>query len=137
MTYNAYAYTAKSHIISYFSSSGITVRQCSTEVLQVFFDEKFKNGRLDGKGGLSPKTIRSLYNILRQSFEKAVDDKIIALNPCDKVELPRKVRFKPKFYSAEQLNALHLNPILCYRLSELQPYTGYEEVRFLDSNGTV
>lgn len=106
VTYNAYAYTAKSHIISYFSSSGITVRQCSTEVLQVFFDEKFKNGRLDGKGGLSPKTIRSLYNILRQSFEKAVDDKIIALNPCDKVELPRKVRFKPKFYSAEQLNAL-------------------------------
>lgn len=61
---------------------------------------------MDGKGGLSAKTLRHHRNIIRQSLSEAVKDGLIANNPCDYVELPRHDRYEATFYSAKQLQRL-------------------------------
>ena len=106
VTYLGYLHTAEKHILPYFDTSGLTLRDCTVKALQVYFDEKASGGRLDGKGGLSAKTLRHHRNIIRQSLSEAVKDGLIVNNPCDYVELPRHDRYEAAFYSAEQLQKL-------------------------------
>ncbi len=106
VTYLGYLHTAEKHILPYFDASGLTLRGCTVKVLQSYFDEKANSGRLDGKGGLSAKTLRHHRNIIRQSLSEAVKDGLIANNPCDYVELPRHDRYEAAFYSAEHLQRL-------------------------------
>lgn len=106
VTYLGYLHTAEKHILPYFDASGLTLRGCTVKVLQSYFDEKANSGRLDGKGGLSAKTLRHHRNIIRQSLSEAVKDGLIANNPCDYVELSRHDRYEAAFYSAEHLQRL-------------------------------
>lgn len=106
VTYLGYLHTAEKHILPYFDTSGLTLRDCTVKALQVYFDEKASGGRLDGKGGLSAKTLRHHRNIIRQSLSEAVKDGLIVNNPCDYVALPRHDRYEAAFYSAEQLQKL-------------------------------
>jgi integrase len=69
-------------------------------------DEKYQNGRLDGKGGLSPRSLRLHKNIISQALDLAVQSKLIPANPCQFVELPQNVRYESTFYNAKQLQAL-------------------------------
>lgn len=106
VTYLGYLHTAEKHILPYFDTSGLTLRDYTVKALQVYFDEKASGGRLDGKGGLSAKTLRHHRNIIRQSLSEAVKDGLIVNNPCDYVALPRHDRYEAAFYSAEQLQKL-------------------------------
>ncbi len=106
VTYLGYLHTAEKHVLPYFDASSLTLRDCTVKTLQAYFDEKAQNGRLDGKGGLSAKTMRHHRNIIRQSLAEAVKDGLLTSNPCDYVELPRHERFEATFYTAEQLQKL-------------------------------
>ena len=46
-------------------------------ILQVYLDEKFCNGRMDGSGGLSPRSMRLHKNILYQTLKEAVRDGVL------------------------------------------------------------
>lgn len=105
-TFEWYRSSAELHVISFLAKNNTTLRSCSTELIQSFLDSKSENGRVDGKGGLSPRTIRTFYLILKQSLDLAVDDGLIETNPCAKVELPRMTKREPTFYNAEQLKEL-------------------------------
>ena len=106
VTYQGYEQTANAQVIPYFEQSGLTLRDVTTEKLQTYFDEKAANGRRDGKGGLSPTTLRQFKNIIYQTLNEAVKNRLIPANPCQFVELPRKERYEATFYNAEQLKAL-------------------------------
>lgn len=106
VTYQSYDLIAQKHILPYFDENGLRLYQCNVKTLQAFFDEKYANGRLDGKGGLSAASLRQLKNILYQSLTIAVKDGLISANPCQFVELPRKEHFEASYYSAEQLQTL-------------------------------
>ena len=106
VTYRGYLQTAQTQVLPYFDANALRLSECTAEVLQGYFDEKFKSGRLDGKGGLSPKTLRHLRGILSLAFDEAIKEKRFASNPCQFVELPRKERYEAHFYSAEQLRQL-------------------------------
>lgn len=106
VTYLGYLNTAEKQVLPYFDANGLTLQGCTVKVLQAYFDEKARSGRLDGKGGLSAKTMRHHRNIIRQSLSQAVKEGLLTSNPCDYVELPRHERFEAAFYSAEQLQQL-------------------------------
>lgn len=106
VTYRSYLHTAETHILPYFDEAALTLKDCTIAALQVYFDEKARNGRKDGKGGLSPKTLRHHKSILLQTFAECVKNGLIPTNPCQFVELPRKERYEAHFYSAEQLQRL-------------------------------
>ena len=80
---------------------GLKLQKLTTNQLQVFFNEKRMNGRIDGKGGLSPKTIRNMYNMLHEALQQAVINKIVSVNTSEGVVLPSKeekeiIVFKPE-----------------------------------------
>ena len=106
VTYQGYELTARLHVLPYFDENGLKLCDCTIDTLQSYFDEKYKNGRKNGKGGLSPTSLRQLKNIINQSLTEAVKGGLIASNPCQYVELPRKERYESHCYTAEQLQQL-------------------------------
>ena len=82
------------------------MQEVTTKVLQAYFDEKRVNGRLDGKGGLSPKSLRLHKNVLFQALTDAVRNQLLSSNPCQFVQLPQKERKEAHFYSATQMQTL-------------------------------
>ncbi len=106
VTLQGYEALAKVHILPYFDDLQIKLIEVDRHVLQKYFDEKYRNGRTDGKGGLSPASLRLHKNVLYQTLKDAVLNELILSNPCEYVTLPQMQRYESKFYTADQLNAL-------------------------------
>lgn len=106
ITYQGYEILANSHVLPYFEASPIKLQEVTREVLQAYIDEKSLHGRKDGKGGLSPRSVRMHKNILYQTLNMAVKEKLLPSNPCQFIELPKQEHSTAKFYSAEQLQKL-------------------------------
>lgn len=106
VTYQGYETLAKSHILPYFDQSGLLLQQIARADLQAYLDEKASHGRKDGKGGLSPRSIRLHKNILHQTLNEAVKNGLITSNPCQLLDLPSVPRYEAGFYTCEQLKAL-------------------------------
>ena len=98
-TYASYQAYVERHVSPLIG--GLQLQKLTTNQLQVFFNEKRMNGRIDGKGGLSPKTIRNMYNMLHEALQQAVINKILSVNVSEGVVLPSKeekeiIVFKPE-----------------------------------------
>ena len=106
VTYQGYDTLAQTHILPYFDALGIRLQEVTTKVLQAYFDEKRVNGRLDGKGGLSPKSLRLHKNVLFRALTDAVRNQLLSSNPCQFMQLPQKERKEAHFYSATQMQTL-------------------------------
>lgn len=105
VTYQGYEILAKRQVIPWFEAKGLCLGDVTHEILQEYLDEKSAHGRLDGKGGLSPRTMRLHKNILYQALNEAVKDGMINSNPCQRVVLPQSVRYESTFYTVDQLNS--------------------------------
>lgn len=106
VTFQGYQLMANAQVIPYFEEKGIRLQEVTREILQAFFDEKAKCGRKDGKGGLSPSSLRQYKNIILQTLKEAVKNDLIETNPCQFVELPKKQRYESNYYNADQLKTL-------------------------------
>lgn len=106
ITLQGYETLAYRHIIPYFDELDIKLTEVTRLTLQCYLNQKYRFGRLDGKGGLSPASIRHHKNILYQTLEEAVRNGLIETNPCKFVSLPKTQRHEGKFYSANQLSTL-------------------------------
>ena len=102
VTLQAYTLLMNRHIVPYFEENGAMLSDVSRRQIQTFLDEKATNGRLDGKGGLSAKSVRELKNLLHQTFDQAIRDELIEVNPCSLLILPPKETPTAKFYSPKQ-----------------------------------
>lgn len=106
VTFQGYETLAVSQILPYFDASGIKLRDVTVEVLQAYIDEKHEYGRKDGKGGLSPASLRRHKNILFQTLNEAVKSNLLPSNPCQFLLLPPQEKYQSSYYSAEQLQRL-------------------------------
>ena len=106
VTLQGYETTAKTHVLPYFDDLGICLKDVDRSVLQAYINQKSANGRLDGKGGLSPASIKQHKNILRQTLTEAVKNRLLLTNPCDGLTLPKQQRYESSFYTAAQLERL-------------------------------
>lgn len=74
------------------------------------------NGRRDGSGGLSPRTVGHMHRVLKQALGQAVRWELLVRNPADAVD-PPKVDWKPmQTYdlpqTAELIEAVRETPLL-------------------------
>lgn len=106
VTMQGYAFLANGHILPYFDALGISVSDVDYKVIQRYIDTKHQSGRKDGKGGLSPRSLKLHNNIINQALNLAVQNKLIPSNACQFVVLPRNERFEGKFYNETQIKAL-------------------------------
>lgn len=71
-----------------------------------FYNQKFENGRTDGRGGLSAKTIRNLHNMLHQAMEQACINGIIINNPTSGTVIPRQEKREMRVLSIDEQKKL-------------------------------
>ena len=85
-TYSSYRTMWKDHVKPFFGNTPLV--NISDDDMQKFYNYLSESGRIDGKeGGLSPKSIRNIHNMLRSSLNKAVG-RIITRNPCSDTTRP-------------------------------------------------
>lgn len=101
ISYEGYIYN---HIIP--ELGNLLVQQITPVIIQSFYNQKFESGRTDGNGGLSPKTIRNLHNMLHQSLEQAKINGIIFSNPTDNASIPKQEKKEMRVLSTYEQSAL-------------------------------
>lgn len=78
----------------------------NTAIMQNWYNEKARNGKLVGSGGLSPKTLRNINNMLHKALNQAVYMDMIPKNPTDFVVLPRRIKVEMRYFSVEEQKQL-------------------------------
>ena len=106
VTMQGYVLLAEKHILPYFDKSKIKLTDIDHKTIQRYIDTKAKNGRMDGKGGLSSRSLKLHKNIINQTLNLALQNKLIPANPCQFVILPHIEKYQSKFYNEKQLKAL-------------------------------
>lgn len=106
ITHQGYKSVAEAHIIPYFKEKGVKLSNIKRNDIQEYIDIKGKCGRLDGKGGLSPKTIKTHKLIIQLVCKEAVKNDLILKNPCEFVVLPKQQRREADFYSIDELQKM-------------------------------
>lgn len=106
VTMQGYKVLADGHILPYFDTAKIPLAKLDYKAIQKYIDVKRQNGRLDGTGGLSARSLKLHKNIINQTLNMAVQNKLIPSNPCQFVVLPQTVRYESNFYTDRQLAAL-------------------------------
>lgn len=102
-------------------------------IIQQFINERSRKGRLDGEGGLSPKTIKNMYNILHKALDQAVALDMLPKNPADHVVLPKRQKPDMRFFTVEEQRQLQ-EAIKGHRLEMailLMLYTGIRQGELL------
>lgn len=103
VTFESYNSIILSHVFPYFSSNKLKLDKIKIEDIQDYINTKSISGKLRGNGGLSPKTIRNHFIILKQTFDYAIKRNLVLMNPCDYVVLPKRQMYKPSFYNINEL----------------------------------
>ncbi|MBE6861160.1 MAG: site-specific integrase [Ruminococcus sp.] len=85
---------------------GFKLCDISTLIIQQFYNDKLKNGKLIGTGGLSPKTIRNLHNMLHKALNQAVYLDMIQKNPADFVVIPKAPKKEMLYFTVEEQKKL-------------------------------
>ena len=105
-TYEGYEIVVRRYLIPYFKAHPVKLKDVNRRVLQNYFDHLSANGRKDGKGPLSPKSLRHIKNPLHLTLKEAVRDELLSSNPCDLVELPKMQQYDAHYYNAKQIRTL-------------------------------
>ena len=74
--------------------------------LQTYYARALRQGRLDGKGALSPNSVLHHHRALRAALRQAVKLQVIVQNPCDAVQPPRLERVEMKALSPQEARQL-------------------------------
>lgn len=90
VTFEGYNTLVDRHIIPYFERKKLSLSEIKPSHIADFYESEFKNGRCDGKGGLSIKTIKMMSFIIKAALEDAAFHELILRNPASKVPLPKK-----------------------------------------------
>ena len=113
LSYNGYS---TNHVIPGIGKKRLKDIDC--EVLQKFFNSKAEGGRMDGeKGGLSPKSLLNMRNMLNLVFKQAVINHYLSANPLAGVKISRREPKEMRVLSLHEQAALEsvvlgsLNPI--------------------------
>lgn len=103
-TYASYEIYTKTHLIPAFANVPLTKLQPAH--LNALYAAKLVGGRKDGKpGGLSPRTVRYLHSIMRESLQHAFQLGMVYRNVADAVKPPRAVRPQVKVWDGQQARA--------------------------------
>ena len=86
-TLERYQQLADHHIIPCLGT--IPLPRLQPLALQEFYEDRLRNGRRKGAGGLSPQTVLHIHRVLRAALTQAVRWQLLARSPVDAVEPPR------------------------------------------------
>lgn len=89
-TFERYEQIVRTHLVPGLGS--LKLVQLAPMHVQEHLAKSLAHGRVDGKGGLSPQSVKHHYRLLSQAFRQAVRWQLLARNPCLSVDPPRVPR---------------------------------------------
>jgi len=87
----------------------VPLRALDTPMLNMFYAELLESGRADGKGGLSPTTIRSVHVAVSKALGGAIKWGRVARNGASVADAPSPARRQTDVWSPEQLRTFLKN----------------------------
>ena len=103
-TFERYEAIIEQHLNPAFGK--INAKDLAPHMIMDYYQRALEEGRFDGKGGLSPTTIRQHHAVLRLALKHAVDTRILITNPASSVTPPKKQQQEARFLSKKELNEL-------------------------------
>ncbi len=100
-TYESYESMIETHIKP--ALGGVPMAKLQAHTLQSFYNDKLKNGRADGKGGLSTRMVRYCHAIIRQALQQAVKEGLLPRNVADATNPPTVQSKKMQPLTEDQL----------------------------------
>jgi integrase len=85
-----YRSAVERHIIPELGAVKLTA--LTAAMIETFLAEKAASGRLDGKGGLGPASVRRLQVTLHKALDAAVRHRLLTVNPVDLADKPKVPR---------------------------------------------
>ena len=95
-TVQPYYIMARKHLIP--ALGNIPLRQLAPAHLQEYYTKKLSSGRLDGNGGLSPRTVRH-----HRLLESAVKWQLVNRNVADSVDAPKFRQKEMRTFSEDDM----------------------------------
>ncbi|MFO8102065.1 MAG: site-specific integrase [Dehalococcoidia bacterium] len=89
-TASRYSEIVHRHLIT--NLGHIPLSQLRPEHIQAYYAKALTNGRLDGKGGLSPQTVKHIHRVLSEALHHGVKWGILTRNVASAVDPPRPVK---------------------------------------------
>jgi integrase len=102
-TAEGYEHIIRHHLVP--ALGKVVLTQLKPEHLQRYYAEKLASGRNDGKGALSPRTVRHHHVTLHDALEHAVRWGLLSRNPVDGVSPPRCQR--PEWHTLSEEDILN------------------------------
>lgn len=79
------------------------LRELNTKVIDDFYTEMLRNGKIQSEGGLSKRSVRYLHTILNKALEKAKEWDRLKDNPARNATPPKRKRYKNKKVDPDEL----------------------------------
>ena len=105
-TYCSYELYVRSHIKP--QIGGLYMNTLTEEELQDFFNERAAKGNQKGAGGLAPKTLTNMRNMMHLAFSQAVKNKLLRENLVESVRLPKVEKYEMRVLDREEQRRLIL-----------------------------
>jgi len=104
-TIAGYEINIEKHIIPHLGN--IELQSLTSSHIDGFYAQKLKTGRIDGKGGLSAKSVMYIHRVLNEALEHAIKKKLITHNVSkDVTNLPRLKKYKSLVYDSKEIKEL-------------------------------
>lgn len=105
-TWEGYEHIVRQHLIP--GLGHIKLTKLKPDHIQAYYTAKLKNGRLDGKGGLSARTVHHHHVTLHDALKSAVRRQLLAKNPCNRdfVDPPRFQHSEMKILNEDGITRL-------------------------------
>lgn len=137
-TWESYDKTVSGKIKPYFEQKNYRFRDMKPEIFTEYFVYLATEGKSNGKGGLSYKTVKNIRGVLSSAYEYAIENSYIKDNPVLKSKMPsfaHSIKSDVPEYSAEQVRKLLLfakeNDSHIYIFLLLALYTGLRKGELL------
>ena len=78
----------------------------TADELQEFFNDRGANGNLQRQGGLSPKTLTNIRNMMHIAFDQALKNGMITVNFVESVRLPKAEKKEMRVLDREEQSRL-------------------------------
>ncbi len=103
-TYCSYELYVRAHINP--NIGHLYMSSLRADDLQAFFNDRGVRGNLVTGGGLSPKTLTNIRNMLHMAFDQAVRNRLIFDNIIEAVRIPRIVKKEMRVLNREEQDRL-------------------------------
>ncbi len=86
-TYRNYKVMIRNHIKP--EIGNIKLKDLEARQIQELLNYKLEDGKVNGEGGLSVRTVKYIYQTLHTALEQAIKERLIPSNVCKPVEIPK------------------------------------------------